>query len=55
LKTRGIDVLRIPARDVLADPDSIAEALIRHCAQPLHHSVEPSGPPPHACGAGRSE
>ena len=58
LQSQGIDVLRIPAKDVLADPDSIADALLRLCvskAKPLHHSAAPSGPPPHACGAGRSE
>jgi very-short-patch-repair endonuclease len=32
LKTQGIDVLRIPAKDVLADPDEIADAVIRLCA-----------------------
>jgi very-short-patch-repair endonuclease len=46
LQEQGIDVLRIPAKDVLADPDSVADALIRLCARPLHHSVAPSGPPP---------
>jgi very-short-patch-repair endonuclease len=55
LNDRGIDVVRIPARDVLADPNSVADALLRLCAKPLHHSALPSGPPPHACGAGRSE
>ena len=55
LKHHGIHVMRIPAKDVLADPDAIAGAIIRLCAQPLHHSPAASGPPPHACGAGRSE
>jgi very-short-patch-repair endonuclease len=55
LRAQGIDVLRIPARDVLADPDAVADGLLRLCAKPLHHSAAPSGPPPHACGAGRSE
>jgi very-short-patch-repair endonuclease len=55
LQDRGINVLRIPAREILADPDSVADALLRLCAKPLHHSALPSGPPPHACGAGRSE
>jgi very-short-patch-repair endonuclease len=32
LKGKGIDVLRIPAKDVLADPDEIADAVIRLCA-----------------------
>ena len=57
LRAEGIDVLRIPAKDVLADPDEVADALIRLCAEaakPLHHSPPASGPPPHAFGAGRS-
>src|SRR3954451_21999330 len=58
LKKQGVDVLRIPAKDVLAGPDEVADALIRLCGagtKPLHHSPAASGPPPHACGAGRSE
>ena len=58
LSSKGIEVLRVPAKDVLADPDALGDALIRLCvakAKPLHHSARPSGPPPHACGAGRSE
>jgi very-short-patch-repair endonuclease len=55
LQREGIEVLRIPAKDVLADPDAVADALLRLCAKPLHHSAAPSGPPPPACGAGRSE
>jgi very-short-patch-repair endonuclease len=57
LRDQGIEVLRIPAKDVLSDPDEIADALIRLCSErskPLHHSAALSGPPPHACGAGRS-
>jgi very-short-patch-repair endonuclease len=50
LKSEGIDALRIPAKDVLRDPDEIADAVIRFCteaAKPLHHSAPLSGPPPH--------
>jgi len=32
LKGVGIDVLRIPAKDVLGDPDQIADAILRLCA-----------------------
>jgi len=32
LHGRGIEVLRIPATDVLADPDEIADAVIKLCA-----------------------
>jgi very-short-patch-repair endonuclease len=46
LKGQGIDVLRIPATDVLADPDEVADAILRLC-QPLHHPALPDGPPPH--------
>ncbi|HET8535282.1 MAG TPA: endonuclease domain-containing protein [Sphingomicrobium sp.] len=57
LENQGLKIMRIPAKDVLADPDSVADSLLRLCAsegKPLHHSALPSGPPPHACGAGRS-
>jgi len=50
LNEEGIEVLRIPAKDVLADPDAVADALLRLCAdrsKPLHHSPAPDGPPPH--------
>ena len=55
LKSQGIQVMRIPAKDVLGDPEAVADALIRLCAEPLHHSPTASGPPPRTCGAGRSE
>ena len=46
LNTQGLEVLRIAAKDVLADPDAVADSLIRLCTEPLHHSAAPSGPPP---------
>src|SRR5690348_11080179 len=58
LNEQGIGVLRLTAKEVLADPDQIADSIIRLCvadAKPLHHSAALSGSPPHACGAGRSE
>lgn len=56
LRCQGIDVLRIPAKDVLADPDSVADALLRLCAEPLHHPAAPDGPPPHElCSQGGAE
>jgi very-short-patch-repair endonuclease len=55
LSEQGIELLRIPAKDVLADPDEVADAIVRLCAKPLHHPAAPDGPPPHASGAGRSE
>ena len=56
LQSQGIQVLRIAAKDVVADPDEVADALIRlRTPKPLHHSPPASGPPPPAFGAGRSE
>ena len=58
LTSEGFEVLRVLATDVLRDPDSVAEGLLRLCgssAKPLHHPPSADGPPPHACGAGRSE
>ena len=40
LTQHNIEMLRIPARDVLADPD----AVLRLCATPLHQRS--AGPPP---------
>ena len=61
LRGEGIEVLRIPAKEVLADPDAVADALLRLCesrSKPLHHPPAPAasadGPPPPAVGAGRS-
>ena len=55
LLKQGVEVLRIPAKEVLADPDEVADALVRMCAEPLHHPrLRGDGPPPHAFGAGRS-
>ena len=58
LNNQGIEVLRIPASEVLRNTDSVADALLSYCAgraKPLHHSATLSGPPPHSFGAGRSE
>jgi very-short-patch-repair endonuclease len=57
-RREGVDVLRIAAKEVLADPDGVADGLLRLCderCRPLHHPALPDGPPPHAFGAGRSE
>ena len=56
IATYGITVQRIAAREVMKDAAAIAAALVDLCAGgPLHHSAAPSGPPPHAFGAGRSD
>ena len=39
LNGAGVEVLRVPAKDVLADPDAVADALLRLCEKPLHHSA----------------
>ena len=57
LDAQGIEMLRVPAGQILADPDATAEAVIAYCsdrAKPLHQPAPPVGPPPHASGAGRS-
>ena len=42
IEALGVRLLRIPASDVLADVDGIADAIVRYCAQL---------PPPSAAGA----
>ncbi|MXP42739.1 DUF559 domain-containing protein [Altererythrobacter soli] len=42
LRQQGIDVLRIPAAEVLRDVDAAAEAIVRYCAE---------APPPSAADA----
>ena len=58
LNEQGIEVLRIPARDVLRDPDQVANALLAYCEEqirPLHHPrSRGDGPPPHRFATGRS-
>jgi len=44
LNSQGVEVLRILAKDVLADPDAIADALLRLTAKPARQSV----PDPHS-------
>jgi very-short-patch-repair endonuclease len=39
LKEQHIEVLRIPAKDVLRDPDKIADAVIRFCADRVNPST----------------
>ncbi|AKH41190.1 very-short-patch-repair endonuclease [Altererythrobacter atlanticus] len=50
LARHGIGTLRIPAREILADPARAAEALLDHARSrlPLHHPAAPGGPPPRA-------
>lgn len=46
LAQQGFKVLRIPARDVLVDPEAALIAILQRCAPPLHQPT--AGPPPHA-------
>ena len=46
LATQGLRLVRIAARDVLADPDEVADRIAGLAALPLHRPA--GGPPPHA-------
>jgi very-short-patch-repair endonuclease len=48
LAGHGIETLRIPATEVLADPVRAAEAIVGYARArlPLHHPAAPGGPPP---------
>jgi very-short-patch-repair endonuclease len=46
LRERGLTILRVPARDVLASPENVAEAIAASVGMPLHRPA--GGPPPHA-------
>ncbi|MGN6269578.1 MAG: endonuclease domain-containing protein [Sphingomonas sp.] len=46
LRSRGIKVVRIPARDILRDADCVAEAIVALASAPLHHRPPADGPPP---------
>ena len=45
---RGLDygIVRIAAKDILADADGVADGILALAAPPLHHA--PHGPPPRA-------
>ncbi|KQT31899.1 hypothetical protein ASG29_08425 [Sphingomonas sp. Leaf412] len=45
MRSRGLNVLRIAAADILRDPDAVA-ASVAAAASPLHRPAD--GPPPHA-------
>ena len=44
LEAHGYQLLRIPAAEVLKNPDAVAEGLIALAMTPLHHPAD--GPPP---------
>lgn len=46
MASRGLQVVRIPARDVLAGADEVAAAIVLFASAPLHHRASRDGPPP---------
>jgi very-short-patch-repair endonuclease len=46
LEGRGYRLLRIPAEDILKDPDRVAASVVAYAADPLHHRAARGGPPP---------
>ena len=48
LRGHGIETLRVPARDVLADAARTADAIVEYARTrlPLHYPAAPGGPPP---------
>ena len=48
LTEQGYHIVRIPAADVLRDPDAVATSILAFVSRPLHHSPAASGPPPRA-------
>ena len=45
---RGLKVVRVAARDVLANADRAAASIVSLAAAPLHHRASRDGPPPRA-------
>jgi very-short-patch-repair endonuclease len=48
LRGRGLNVVRVAARDILGNADRAAEAIVSLAAAPLHHRASRDGPPPRA-------
>jgi very-short-patch-repair endonuclease len=48
LRSCGLDVIRVAARDVLANADEVAASIVSLAARPLHHRASRDGPPPRA-------
>ena len=48
LRRDGFDIMRVAAKDVLRDLDSVVTGIVARCFEvgPLHHSAAPNGPPP---------
>ena len=48
IQDHGLKVIRVAARDVLANADRAADAIVSLAATPLHHRASRDGPPPRA-------
>jgi very-short-patch-repair endonuclease len=48
MRSRGLDIVRIPAREVLGNADDVASSILSLASQPLHHRAPHDGPPPRA-------
>jgi very-short-patch-repair endonuclease len=46
LRSRGLNIVRVPAADVIRDADGTAEAIVALASAPLHHRPAADGPPP---------
>ena len=47
---RGFRVMRIPAREVLADLEAVVRGIAEQATSPLHHAATRRGPPPRQRG-----
>jgi very-short-patch-repair endonuclease len=50
LRAAGLEVMRIPAREVLTNMDGVLRGIVAKCDElgPLHHPASRDGPPPRA-------
>jgi very-short-patch-repair endonuclease len=48
LHSHGVNVVRVPARDILRDANGAADAIVALASTPLHHRASRDGPPPRA-------
>jgi very-short-patch-repair endonuclease len=48
IRRAGFDVLRVPAREVLANLEGVILGIVARCGEagPLHHRPAAGGPPP---------
>jgi very-short-patch-repair endonuclease len=53
LESKGLKVLRVPASEILADPDGVSLWLAEQATNPLHPAAARRGPPPRERGGPR--